>query len=388
MPSFYFTPDEMCTSIKLEMKRIQDFFIANDWVSVPTVEEADVVLCTTCSGWSKLEQNSLRTLASLQDVPGTVISVGCVNEVNPEGVTLVHSGPRIAIRNLESIEAFVDDLKVRLTEVPTPSTFRTREDYRLYDLSKRYVNICLGCSFACSYCPHRVGLGKLRSRAIEDILDQIRSLIQEEVRIVVLTGMETALYGRDIETAYPELLRQVLDIDDRYDVHVAQFHPVGVEQYFEELVELCSSSRVTDIQIPIQTTSRRLLKMMNRPPLPERFAEFLARVKAANPKVILRTDLIIGFPTETMQELEDTLAFATTYFDEVASYAIELRKGLPAEKYMADQYLPQEIDRRVKYAVNYVESRGSMAHGGQQSDVSLIEIETRKQAMRKAKGQS
>ena len=387
MSSFFFTPDEMCTSLKLEMKHIQDFFLANDWTPAPAAFKADLVLCITCSGWVKLEQNSLKTLASLQDVPGRVVCVGCVNEVNPDAVARVHSGPRISTRHLEDIEAYIEDLKVRLVDVPAPSTFRNKEDYRLYDLTKRYVNICLGCSFACSYCPHRVGLGKLRSRTVEDILEQVRGLIKECVKTVVLTGMETALYGRDIGTTYPELLRSVLELDDSYNVHIAQFHPVGVEQYFDELVELCSNERITDIQIPIQTTSRRLLKMMNRPSLSERLAEFLGNIKAANSKVILRTDVIIGFPKETMEELDATLEFATTYFDEVAAYGIELRKELPAGKYIPDQFPRQEIDRRIDYAMDFVESRGCMAHGGQQATVSLLEIEERKQAMRKAKGQ-
>ena len=65
MPSFYFTPDEMCTTLKLEMKRIHDFFMANGWKPAPGAFEADVVLCATCSGWSKLERNSLARVRRL-----------------------------------------------------------------------------------------------------------------------------------------------------------------------------------------------------------------------------------------------------------------------------------------------------------------------------------
>ena len=386
MPSFHFTPDEMCTTLKLEMKRIQDFFLANGWDLEPDPRKADIILATTCSGWEGLERNSLATLASLQDCPGRVVSVGCVNEVNPDAVSQVHSGPRLSTRSLEDVETLIDNPSVPLADIPFPSTFRCKEDYRLYDLSKRYVNICMGCSFACSYCPHRIGLGKLRSRTPESILGQIQDLLDQDVRIVVLTGMETALYGRDLDTTYPELLRAVLDLGPGFDIHVAQFHPIGVQRYHEELLELFANERVTDIQIPIQSSSERLLKMMNRPPLPERLGEFLAGVRAANPKAIVRTDLIVGFPTETMGELDASLEFATQHFDEVAAYAIELRKGLPAEKYLGETFPREELDQRVAHAVVFVESKGLIAHGGQQSGESLLELEERKQAMRRAKG--
>lgn len=387
MPSFYFTPDEMCTTLKLEMKRIHDFFMANGWKPAPGAFEADVVLCATCSGWSKLERNSLNTLASLQNIPGTLVSVGCTNEVNPGAVDGVHAGRKISTRHLQEIELLAGDIKVRFADVPAPSTFRSRDDYRLFDLTKRFVNICMGCSFSCTYCPHCVGLGKLRSRSEKDILGQVRRLVDEGVRVVVLTGMETAQYGRDIGTTFPRLLSRVLELDAGYAVHVAQFHPLGVAQYASELVALFSNGRVTDIQIPIQTTSHRLLKMMNRPPLSEHFFESLGRIRAANPKAILRTDLIVGFPTEEMEELDATLASVTACFDEVAVYGIELRKGLPAEKYMPLQYSRREIERRIAYAMRVVESRGCLSHGGQQADVSLVEIEARKQTMRKVKGQ-
>ena len=77
-------------------------------------------------------------------------------------------------------------------------------------------------------------------------------------------GMETALYGKDVGSSYPELLRTILEFSDAYEVHVAQFNPHGVYMYYDELLPLFSNPRVSDIQVPIQSTSTRLLKMMNR----------------------------------------------------------------------------------------------------------------------------
>ena len=386
MPSVYFTPDEMCTTIKLEMRRVQDFFLANGWQVSTDPDVADLILCLTCSGWEKLENNALHTLESLQKYGDKVVSVGCVNNVNPDGVRRIHPGRCIDTHNFAHLESLIPDAKVRMKDLPAPSTFRTKEDYRLYDLTKRFVNIAMGCSFKCSYCPHRIGLGKLCSRTKEDILQQIQDIAKGDLRILVLTGMETANYGVDIGETFPGLLREVLESTEGFDIHIAQFHPIGVTKYYDELLELFSNNRITDIQMPIQTTSDRLLKMMQRPPLDDRLGSFLKNVSAVNSRVVLRTDLIIGFPTETLDELDASIDFAVNHFDEVAVYAIEIRKGLPTERYLKDAFSKEELYDRVNYAFNKVEASGVMAHGGQQSDVSLFEVEKRKQQIREQKG--
>lgn len=386
MPTVFFTEDDMCTTLKLEMKKIQDFFIANDWEVVKDPEHADIILCNTCSGWEKLEQKSLNMLGQLNKLGRKVISVGCVNDNNPDAVSKIHSGPIISTRKLSDIELLIPDPKVKLADIPYASTFRSKNDYRLYDLTKRFVNIAGGCSFSCSYCPHKVGLGPLKSRPIESILEQINNIVIEStVRIVVLTGMETAYYGKDIGTSYPELLRKIFEIDANFEIHIAQFNPIGITNYYDELYEIFSNERITDIQIPIQTTSNRLLKLMHRHQVIQEAGKFLREIKKKNKKVVLRTDIMVGFPTETMEELQNTLEFVTDIFDEIAVYAVEIRKGLPIEKLSNDAFSHEEQKGRVKYAEDYIEIHGKMAHGGQQSDVSLIEIEERKKLIREKK---
>jgi tRNA A37 methylthiotransferase MiaB len=388
MPSIYFTDDDMCTTQKLELKRIQDFFLANDWTVTREPEAADLLLCVTCAGWTKLEHNSLDRLSQLQGMPGKVVSYGCVNDIHPDKIQGIHSGLTISSKNKFDIEALIPNPKVALHEIAEPSAFRRKEDYRLYDLTKRYVNIAGGCSFKCTYCPHRVGLGRLKSRSAEDIVRQIEQLLKENVKIVVLTGMETAFYGMDIGTDYPNLIERVFEIDGTFEIHVAQFHPIGISKYSEELAPFFSNERLTDIQVPIQTTSDRLLKLMGRPPGVENIKPFMRHVKTHNRVAVLRTDIIVGFPTETMDELRATLAFATEIFDEIAVYGIEIQEGLPVEKLRDKAHSTAEIEKRIEYAISYISTKGKMPHGGQQSDVSLLEVEKEKEKLRAIKRSS
>lgn len=387
MSKVYFTEDNMCTTKKLEVKRIHDYFIANGWTIAPEMNQADIIICPTCVGWKIKEQKSLECLRIANSLQKKVVSFGCLNNFNPSGVAAVHDGLCIPAQNLEQVASLIEEPKVKFHEIPEPSTFKSKEDYRLYDLTKRYVNIVDGCSFACIYCPHRIGLGRIKSRKQQEILAQIKDLVSGGVRIVVLTGMETALYGIDIGTSYPELLKMVLEVDPSFEVHVAQFNPFGVIKYYNDLLPLFSNSRVTDIQIPIQSSSERILKLMRRHSLDvKKIGKFIQMVRKNNKTAVLRTDLIVGFPTETEEELNESLRFVVDTFDEIAVYAIEIRKGLPIEKLKDRAYSSEEIDRRINFAVKFVEDKGKMAHKGQQGeDLSLHDVEMRKEALRKAK---
>ncbi len=386
MPKVYFAKDNMCTTKKLEMKKICDYFTANGWGITTDMGQADTVFCPTCVGWKIKEEKSLERLREANNSGKRVVSFGCLNNFNPAAVAEVHKGICIPAQKIEDTALLIENPKVAFSDIAEPSTFKSKEDYRLYDLTKRYVNIVDGCSFMCIYCPHRIGLGRIKSRSQDQILAQIRELVADGAKTIVLTGMETALYGMDTGTPYPVLLKKVLEIDAFFEIHVAQFNPYGVGRYYDDLLPLFSNSRITDIQIPIQTASERILKLMRRPLGIREVGSFLKSVRDKNKTAVLRTDLIIGFPTETEEELKESLKFTVDVFDEVAAYAIEIRGGLPIEKFKEQAYSTEEIKRRIDFAVKFIEDHGKMAHKGQQGeDLSLIDLEARKETLRKAK---
>ncbi len=383
----YFEPDDMCTTLKLEIKKIHEFLLENRVLIISDPENADIIIVPTCSGWKKLCDLSLERLKKYNEIGKRVISIGCVNVTNLSDVKSVHQGIIIPTQKLYEIEKIIPDLKVAYKEIKDQSVFRSKDDYRLFDLRKRFINIAFGCSFNCSYCPHKLGLGPLKSRSIENIINQIDDLVSvSEVKIIVLTGMETAYYGRDIGETYPNILKAVIIAHDNYDIHVAQFNPAGLIKYERELTILFSNPRITDIQIPIQTSSPRVLHLMNRPPIKKEFFSILKNVKKNNPRVILRTDIIVGFPTETIEELEQTLLDVSEVFDEVAIYAIEVRDMSDLKTKNLPEFSHEEIEKRIDKASKYLKSKGILTHGGQQAQEDLILIEKKKQEMRREKG--
>lgn len=388
---FFITDDDMCTTQKLNLARVQKWIQANSGTIVDTPEEADRILCMTCNGWALLEQRSYERISGLDaKFHDKLIVMGCVVDSHPSKVNQLFSGPMVRTRSKEAfsfseIQNLFPNFTIRLDEIPAQSLFRRKEDYRDYNLSKRFINIAEGCAFNCSFCTHKPGLGERRSRPVSDILSQISKCIDEGVKVINLMGMETALYGKDVGSSYPELLRKVLEFSDVYEIHIAQFNPSGIHKYYDELLPLFQNIRVSDIQVPIQTTSPRLLKMMNRQDHTEEVGSFMSAVRAANRRAILRTDLIVGWPTETPEERRASMDFAGQHFDEIAAYAIELSPDMPAWKYQDRAFSSEELSRIQAESRDYLRKFNIVVHSGQQDDNTMASAELMRKKLREEK---
>mgnify|MGYP006440514625 FL=1 len=222
---------------------------------------------------------------------------------------------------------------------------------------------------------------------MKDILGQINNCVKEDVKIINLMGMETSLWGRDIGSTYPKLLREVLNFNDSYEVHVAQFQPTGLYLYGEKLIDLFKNKRVSDIQMPIQSTSSRIMKMMRRKEYSNHNGPLLQDLRAVNNRAILRTDVIIGWPTETLEERIDSLTFAGTHFDEVALYTIELHPDRPAWKYKDKAFSETELSSIRKESVKFLDVNFPevVVHCGQQDDETMSKAEEKRKILRKKK---
>ena len=152
---------------------------------------------------------------------------------HPEDVAKIWNGPVVKTNSektmsFSDIENLFPNFKKSLESIPAQSVFRRKEDYREYNTKRRFINIAEGCAFACSFCTHKPGLGKRRSRKIEDILDQVNKAEKEGIDRIILMGMETAMYGIEHKT-FPMLLDEVMKIKGNFEVHIAQFNPFGIQ---------------------------------------------------------------------------------------------------------------------------------------------------------------
>ena len=280
----FITDDDMCTTQKLNLARVQKWFEANNCSITENKDEADQILCITCNGWSLLEERSYERIKSLSPHHDKTIVVGCINDAHPANVAEMFSGPTVRTKtnvpySFAEIENLFPTFQTSLSEIPAQYRFRRKEDYRDYNPKRSFINIAEGCSFNCSFCTHKPGLGNLRSRSEDDILRQVKEALDDGCDLINIMGMETGYYGYDTDTSLGKLLLRIFsEFPESFEIQIGQFNPHGIVRDTELLIEAVSNKRVSDMQIPIQSTSTRLLKMMKRPNHFDIVKSFVSRV--------------------------------------------------------------------------------------------------------------
>lgn len=386
----FITDDDMCTTQKLNLARVQKWFEANGSSVVDDKDSADQILCITCNGWSLLEQNSYDRINSLRPYHDKTIVVGCINDAHPDKVSELFSGRTVKTKtdkpySFGEIESLFPHFKIPLEDIPAQYRFRRKSDYRDYNPKRSFINIAEGCSFNCSFCTHKPGLGNLRSRSEQDILLQVEHALSEDCNIINIMGMETGYYGYDTDTSLGRLLIKIFDLfPSSFEVQIGQFNPHGLVRDTELLVEAVSNKRVTDMQIPIQSTSTRLLKMMRRPNHQDIVRDFVNRVRSANSRICFRSDLILGWPTETVDERLASLDFAGSLFDEVATYTIELHPDLPAWRFKDSAFSSEQLKTILADSREYLKKYNVFTHSGQQDDSEMLEVESKRKELRQS----
>ena len=379
----YFIKDNVCTPYKLILGRINNYLTANGWQSVISEQEANICLIGCCGAFHSLENESLRLIADAKKTGSEVIVFGCLARISPEKVKAQNPHRVYTALEWEQMESLVENPTVPLRAVPDVNEFRLKEEYRLYDPGKQFVLIQTGCSSSCPHCPHKLGIGELKSRPLNEILRQVREMTSRGAHTIVLHGNDTGSYGTDLGTVtFPELVERILKISP--NIHLTQINADWAYHYRRKLFLLLMNPKIKDFQMLIQTVSDRLLKLMKRKPVVKALYKDLKKLRMARKDILLRTDIIIGYPTATEEEERETLEYVTKLFDEVAVHGFERFPHARIEKMRLPFYSQDEIDRRVKMAVSYLESFPKLlVHRGGQIYQTLVDIEETKDNLRK-----
>ena len=383
----FFIEDNACTPYKLILNRAHNYLLLNGMEATNCRGEADIIIIGTCGAFQSMEEETIRFIekAKAEKKKDTELIVfGCLPGIHSQRVKSYMPDRIVHSSNWEQIELLIDNPLVPLQDVPEANKFRDRKDYRLYDESKQFVLIQTGCSSDCPFCPHKMGIGNLKSLPPDNILKQVHYLDKEEnVNTICLTGNDTGSYGTDINTTYPALLKQVL-VESSLQIHISQMNPDWVYKYKNELWQLLVNRKVREFQMLIQSVSDRVLEMMERKPVVRSLKEWLRELRKARPDLIFRTDLIIGYPTSTEEEEQESLKYVAELFDEVAVHGFERFKQARIEKQNVPFYASSEVNLRVEKALAFFRKYPKIiVHRGGQVIKSLEAIEQPKDELRK-----
>ncbi|MDE6435105.1 MAG: tRNA (N6-isopentenyl adenosine(37)-C2)-methylthiotransferase MiaB [Lachnospiraceae bacterium] len=223
---------------------------------------------------------------------------------------------------------------------------------RKYDF-KCGVNIMFGCNNFCSYCIVPYVRGRERSRRPEDIIAEIRKLVADGVVEVMLLGQNVNSYGKNLEEpiTFGELLEQVEQIEGLKRIRFMTSHPKDLS---DELIAVMAKSQkiCKHLHLPMQSGSTKVLMDMNRRYTKEDYLTLVEKIKHAVPDISLTTDIIVGFPTETEADFEETLdVVRKVRFDSAFTFIYSKRTGTPAAtmKFQAtEEEIKSRFDRLLK----------------------------------------
>jgi len=172
------------------------------------------------------------------------------------------------------------------------------------------VPISSGCLDACAFCSTRLVKGVLFSFPPEVIAKEVEKCVEDGCKEIWITGQDTCCYGFDRGTNLAKLLHQVVEVPGDFKVRVGMGNPRHVPKYLSELVEVMKNPKIFKfLHIPVQAGNNDVLKAMRRGHTVETFMDIVSAFKKEIPDITISTDIIVGYPTETEKQFEDTLKF-------------------------------------------------------------------------------
>jgi tRNA-2-methylthio-N6-dimethylallyladenosine synthase len=321
----------------------------------PSPEQADLIIVNTCSVREKSREKVLSALGRFAPLkqPGALLAVaGCVAQ--QEGERLLELAPAVDLvfspDHIRVLPALVEEAR-RQRRVQTG--FVDPEEYRFLQAKSAHsptalVTIQKGCDNACAYCIVPSVRGPCISRPREEILTEIRDLVQGGVREVTLIGQNVNAYRGDTgsEGDFVELLRAVDEVEGLLRLRFTTSHPKDFHESmpdcFKELRALCPW-----LHLPVQSGSTEVLERMERGYSRERYVSHVENVRAQRPDVTIGTDIIVGFPGETEGDFQETISLVEEIqFDYSYSFKFSARPGTAAAD-LVDDLGEEEKTRRL-----------------------------------------
>lgn len=241
---------------------------------------------------------------------------------------------------------------------------------------KSGVNIMFGCNNFCSYCIVPYVRGRERSREVQEILDEIKTLAADGVKEVMLLGQNVNSYGKNLDTpvSFAALLQEVEKIDGIERIRFMTSHPKDLS---DELIEVMKNSKkiCRHLHLPLQSGSTRILEKMNRRYTKESYLALVEKLRKEIPDLALTTDIIVGFPGETKEDVDETIdVVRKAQYNNAFTFIYSKRTGTPAAA-MENQVPEEEAQEQFNRVLEAVQQTAAAQAGTLTGQVHTVLVE-------------
>lgn len=343
-----------CKVNQYETNAMAQKFIEHGYEVVEFDEYADVYIVNTCTVTNVADRKSRQMLRRAKEInkDATLVACGCYAQVAKEELKKIPEIDLIIGNNEKNdiiqivenhiaqkgAEDLVSDVMYKLDYVELGTTTYTEK-------TRAVIKVQDGCDRFCSYCLIPYARGHIRSRKIENVIEEIKKVVEEGINEVVITGIHIASYGRDFKgenIGLIDLLEEINKIQGLHRIRLGSIEPTIITDEFVE--RLSKLDKICDhFHLSLQSGCTETLKRMNRRYTTEEFKAVTKRLRAKFPNAALTTDIIVGFPGETDEEFNTTYEF----LKEIAFYKMHIfkysqRKGTKAA------VMPNQVDGKIK----------------------------------------
>ena len=354
--------------------------------SVKERKDASIVIINTCSVRDNADKRFFGTLGQLkkrkESDPSFIVCVcGCMMQQQRVVDTIKAKYPWVDVifgtNSIHHIPELIEKVAIEKEKVVdiienTEEIVEGLPAKRLFD-HKALVNIMFGCNNFCTYCIVPYTRGREKSRAPEAIVDEVKGLVADGVKEIMLLGQNVNSYDGN-GTSFAELLKMLNDVDGLERIRFMTSNPKDLSDELIEAFAVCDKL-CRNLHLPIQSGSNRVLKRMNRKYTREDYLKLIEKLRKTVPDITLSTDIIVGFPGETNEDFEETLSIVKEVeYDSAFTFIYSIRKGTPAEKF-EDQIEESEKHRRFDLLVNAVNEISEKKNKAYQDRVEKVLVD-------------
>ncbi len=338
-----------------ESEKIAGMLESIGYTSISDISSADLIVFNTCCIRDTAETKIMGRIGEVKQLKKKnnrliVAVVGCMTQQKGTAESLRDKFPFVNIilgtDNLKELPRLVkmveENAKKHISEINTDPSAPICEDIPAYRTSgtNAWVNIMYGCDNFCSYCIVPYVRGRERSRRPEVIIDEVKRMLDEGYKEITLLGQNVDSYRyENYDFAY--ILEQCAKIEGKFRLRFMTSHPKDFNTRIVDIVRSCDNI-CNNIHLPVQSGSNRILSLMNRKYTREHYLELINEIKTL-PNVGITSDIMVGFPTETDEDFEDTLDLVKTVrYSAAFTFVYSPRKGTVAAEM---EQVPAEVKK-------------------------------------------
>lgn len=406
MKKIYLSQAKICSLRGLDLKRLTEYFLKNNYTIVDNPKEAEIIVLSTCAYSNERANYSLNSVKKFLKYDAELIVIGCLPETEKEELAKIFDGKKISTKDLDRIDNLFPENKIKFLDIKDQnipwSELQTycisefagdslghKSSRELYHKIQNFIlkfflknspipyyrdKFCLekvyylrlsrGCLGNCAYCSIKRAIGSLESKPMETIISEFESGLDQGYKNFVLIADDLGAYGLDTEKTFPDIVNELSQIPGKYKIELRNIHPVWVVKYVDEIEKILKIGKINAIFSSIQSGNERILKLMNRFSDVKKMRDTFFMLKNTYPDLLLGTDCIIGFPTETMEEYMDSLNFIKIAgFDMGSLLPFSSKNATLAEK-IEPKIDNEEIRKRVNISKKLLKKWGYKVYYG------------------------